>query len=160
MTPDVRLWHRAVVVHQENSLRGLVRQLSIDQLDNEGRRVGVYEGKGDKSPLFARSFTAPGVDKGTHKRVINELLRPRTWKAPDDRQFFLTAQDIGELCDNAERIFREERTVLDLHGTGSSRGRGAWCMRQQSDVGPYYLCCGRGRQGVSCMLRGGAQGLR
>ena len=124
MTPDVRLWHRAVVVHQENSLRGLVRQLSIDQLDNEGRRVGVYEGKGDKSPLFARSFTAPGVDKGTHKRVINELLRPRTWKAPDDRQFFLTAQDIGELCDNAERIFREERTVLDLHGTGGSRGGG------------------------------------
>jgi hypothetical protein len=41
---------------QENSLRGLVRQLSIDQLDNEGRRVGVYDGK-DKSPMFARSLS-------------------------------------------------------------------------------------------------------
>ncbi|KAG1666120.1 hypothetical protein FOA52_010910 [Chlamydomonas sp. UWO 241] len=77
-TPDVRLWHRAVVVHQENSLRGLVRQ-------------------------------------GSHKRMIDELLRPRTWKAPEDRAFFLSAQDIGELCDNAERIFRDEPTVLDLH---------------------------------------------
>ncbi|GAX81721.1 hypothetical protein CEUSTIGMA_g9149.t1 [Chlamydomonas eustigma] len=109
-TPDVRLWHRAVVVHQENSLRGLVRQLSIDQLDNEGRRVGVYDGK-EKSPLFTRSMS----NAGTHKRIINELLRPRTWKAPEDRHFFLNAQDIGELCDNAERIFREEKTVLELH---------------------------------------------
>ena len=43
---------------QENSLRGLVRQLSIDQLDNEGRRVGVYDNK-EKSPLFARSLSQP-----------------------------------------------------------------------------------------------------
>ncbi|KAG1658635.1 hypothetical protein FOA52_007569 [Chlamydomonas sp. UWO 241] len=116
-TPDVRLWHRAVVVHQENSLRGLVRQLSIDQLDNEGRRVSVYDGgmdpAGGKSPLFAPPPLRAG-DKGTHKRCINELLRPRMWKAPEERAFFLTAQDIGELCDNAEAIFREEPTVLDL----------------------------------------------
>ena len=26
------------------------------------------------------------------------------------------AQDICELCDNAEKIFREESTVLELHG--------------------------------------------
>ncbi|KAL6748213.1 Metallo-dependent phosphatase-like protein [Haematococcus lacustris] len=112
MTPDVRLWHRAVVVHQENSLRGMVRQLSIDQLDNEGRRVGVYEKTADKSPLFTRSLSAP---QGIHKRVINELLRPRTWKAPEDRRFFLSAADICELCDACTLIFREERTVLELH---------------------------------------------
>jgi len=112
LTPDVRLWHRAVVVHQENSLRGLVRQLSIDQLDNEGRRVSIYEKTADKSPLFTRSMSAP---QGIHKKVINELLRPRTWKAPEDRRFFLSASDICELCDASERIFREERTVLELH---------------------------------------------
>jgi hypothetical protein len=45
---------------QENSLRGLVRQLSIDQLDNEGRRVSIYEKTtADKSPLFTRSMSAP-----------------------------------------------------------------------------------------------------
>ncbi|KAL6761015.1 Metallo-dependent phosphatase-like protein [Haematococcus lacustris] len=112
MTPDVRLWHRAVVVHQENSLRGMVRQLSIDQLDNEGRRVGIYDKAMDKSPLFTRSMSTP---QGIHKRVINELLRPRTWKAPEDRRFFLSAADICELCDVCTQIFREERTVLELN---------------------------------------------
>jgi hypothetical protein len=34
----------------------LVRQLSIDQLDNEGRRVGVHDRMhNDRSPLFHRS---------------------------------------------------------------------------------------------------------
>ncbi len=35
--------------------------------------------------------------QGSHKRVINELLRPRTWKAPEDRRFLLTAavRDVG-----------------------------------------------------------------
>lgn len=113
LTPDVRLWHRAVVVHQETNLRGMVRQLSIDQLDNEGRRVSIYEKPPDKSPLFTRSLSAP--QQGIHKKVINELLRPRTWKAPEDRRFFLTASDIRELCDASERIFREEPTVLELH---------------------------------------------
>ncbi|KAF5832994.1 hypothetical protein DUNSADRAFT_10950, partial [Dunaliella salina] len=76
MTPDVRLWHRAVVVHQMHSHRAM---------------------------------------HGVHKKVIYELLRPRTWKAPEDRRFFLTASDISELCDTCEAIFREEPTVLQLH---------------------------------------------
>lgn len=50
------------------------------------------------------------------QRAINELLRPRMWKAPDERGFLLSAAEIGELCDAAERIFQEESTVLDLHG--------------------------------------------
>jgi hypothetical protein len=68
--------------------RGLVRQLSIDQLDNEGRRVSIYD-KGTpegKTPLFQRTVSMPGV----HKRVINELLRPRQWKPNhEDRRFML-----------------------------------------------------------------------
>ncbi len=62
--------HRAVVVHQENHLRGMVRQLSIDQLDNEGRRVSIYEKTSqEKSPLFTRSMSAP-VSAGN--RCVNE----------------------------------------------------------------------------------------
>lgn len=121
-TPDVRLYHRAVVVAQEAPLRGLVRQLSIDQLDNEGRRVSIYEKNGEKSPLFHRSLSGPG----SHKKVLEELLRPRQWKAPEDRKFFLSAEEITALCDAAERIFSDEPAVLrlkapikifgDLHG--------------------------------------------
>lgn len=68
--------------------RGLVRQLSIDQLDNEGRRVSIYD-KGTpegKTPMFQRTVSMPGV----HKRVIHELLRPRQWKPNhEDRRFML-----------------------------------------------------------------------
>lgn len=66
-----------------------MRQLSIDQLDNEGRRVSIYD-KGTpegKTPLFQRTVSMPGV----HKRVINELLRPRQWKPNhEDRRFMLS----------------------------------------------------------------------
>lgn len=71
--------------------RGLVRQLSIDQLDNEGRRVSIYD-KGTpegKTPMFQRTVSMPGV----HKRVINELLRPRQWKPNhEDRHFMLSVR--------------------------------------------------------------------
>lgn len=112
-TPDVRLYHRAVVAPMEPPLRGLVRQLSIDQLDNEGRRVSIYD-KGTpegKTPLFQRTVSMPGV----HKRVINELLRPRQWKPNhEDRRFMLSAEEIVELCDGAERLFKKEKSVLEL----------------------------------------------
>eukprot|EP00877_Chromochloris_zofingiensis_P000243 jgi/Chrzof1/10219/Cz04g33020.t1 len=113
-TPDVRLYHRAVVAPMEPPLRGLVRQLSIDQLDNEGRRVSIYDKgtpEGGKSPLFHRSLSVPGV----HKRVINELLRPRQWKPnQEDRRFMLQAEEIVELCENAEKLFQQEKSVLEL----------------------------------------------
>lgn len=46
-TPDVRLYHRAVVVAQDVSgqLRGLVRQLSIDQVSVQR----WASGRGEKS---------------------------------------------------------------------------------------------------------------
>lgn len=53
----MRLYHRAVVIAQEAPLRGLVRQLSIDQLDNEGRRVSVMPG--ERTPLMQRSVSTP-----------------------------------------------------------------------------------------------------
>ncbi len=68
-----------------------MRQLSIDQLDNEGRRVSIYD-KGTpegRTPLFSRAPSMPGV----HKRVINELLRPRQWKPNhEDRRFMLAVR--------------------------------------------------------------------
>lgn len=56
-TPDVRLYHRAVVIAQEAPLRGLVRQLSIDQLECEGRRVAIMPG--ERTPLMQRSISTP-----------------------------------------------------------------------------------------------------
>ncbi|MBA0745128.1 hypothetical protein Gogos_007717, partial [Gossypium gossypioides] len=46
--------------------------------------------------------------------VIAHLLKPRGWKPPVCRQFFLDCNEIADLCESAERIFTVEPTVLQL----------------------------------------------
>jgi protein phosphatase len=96
VTPDVRLFHRAVVV-AGGTLGGLVRQLSIDQFENEGRRVsfGTPDGSHGKevNKMLDRSMSLQGV----HKKVLSALLKPRGWKPPTHRKFFLEAPEIGGL---------------------------------------------------------------
>lgn len=110
----VRLHHRAVVVAAESggALGGLVRQLSLDQFENEGRRVsyGTPESVKLRNRLLDRQVSMQGI----HKKVIAYLLKPRGWKPPAKRDFFLEAGDIAELCDAAEAIFKAEQTVLKL----------------------------------------------
>lgn len=53
-----------------------------------------------------------------HRLVLRELLNPRQWRAPEDRKFHLDAEQINELCDAAERIFKDEPSVLRLRGEG------------------------------------------
>ncbi|GLT77719.1 hypothetical protein SLA2020_492810 [Shorea laevis] len=113
-TAGVRLHHRAVVVAAETggALGGLVRQLSIDQFENEGRRVsyGTPESATAARKLLDRQMSINSVPKN----VIAHLLKPRGWKPPVRRQFFLDCNEIADLCDNAERIFSSEPTVLQL----------------------------------------------
>lgn len=89
-TPDVRLHHRAVLVaagdDASGALGGLVRQLSIDQFENESRRVSIGT-PGDVSarrptPTFDRSSPLAGI----HKSVLAVLLRPREWRPSLDRR--------------------------------------------------------------------------
>lgn len=47
-------------------------------------------------------------------QIISNLLRPRNWKAPVNRRFFLDSYEVGELCYAAEQIFMHEPTVLQL----------------------------------------------
>ncbi|KAJ8465106.1 hypothetical protein OPV22_027658 [Ensete ventricosum] len=122
----VRLHHRAVVVAAETggALGGMVRQLSIDQFENEGRRVsyGTPESATAARKLLDRQMSINSVSK----KVIAHLLKPRGWKPPVRRQFFLDCNEIADLCDSAERIFTSEPSVLqikapvkifgDLHG--------------------------------------------
>ncbi|KAF9592306.1 hypothetical protein IFM89_013532 [Coptis chinensis] len=61
-----------------------------------------------------------------HRAVIAHLLKPRGWKPPVCRQFFLDCNEIADICDSVERIFSSEPSVLqikapvkifgDLHG--------------------------------------------
>ncbi|XP_057782056.1 serine/threonine-protein phosphatase BSL3-like isoform X1 [Salvia miltiorrhiza] len=112
--PGVRLHHRAVVVAAETggALGGMVRQLSIDQFENEGRRVsyGTPESATAARKLLDRQMSINSVPK----KVIAHLLKPRGWKPPVCRQFFLDCNEIADLCDSAERIFASEPSVLQL----------------------------------------------
>ncbi|KAF6156033.1 hypothetical protein GIB67_035390 [Kingdonia uniflora] len=124
--PGVRLHHRAVVIAAETggALGGMVRQLSIDQFENEGRRVsyGTPESATAARKLLDRQMSINSVPK----KVIAHLLKPRGWKPPVRRNFFLDCNEIADLCDSAERIFSNEPSVLqikapvkifgDLHG--------------------------------------------
>ncbi|XVE59677.1 hypothetical protein DITRI_Ditri05aG0065200 [Diplodiscus trichospermus] len=110
----VRLHHRAVVVAAETggALGGMVRQLSIDQFENEGRRVsyGTPENATAARKLLDRQMSINSVPK----KVIAHLLKPRGWKPPVRRQYFLDCNEIADLCESAERIFAVEPTVLQL----------------------------------------------
>ncbi|XP_057484352.1 serine/threonine-protein phosphatase BSL3-like [Actinidia eriantha] len=110
----VRLHHRAVVVAAETggALGGMVRQLSIDQFENEGRRVsyGTPENATAARKLLDRQMSINSVPK----KVIAHLLKPRGWKPPVRRQFFLDCNEIADLCDSAEHIFSSEPSVLQL----------------------------------------------
>ncbi|CAN0918093.1 Serine/threonine-protein phosphatase BSL3 [Linum grandiflorum] len=110
----VRLHHRAVVIAAETggALGGMVRQLSIDQFENEGRRVsyGTPESATAARKLLDRQMSINSVPK----KVIAHLLKPRGWKPPVRRHFFLDCNEIADLCDSAERIFSSEPSVLQL----------------------------------------------
>ncbi|XP_024962843.1 serine/threonine-protein phosphatase BSL3-like isoform X2 [Cynara cardunculus var. scolymus] len=110
----IRLHHRAVVIAAEpgGALGGMVRQLSIDQFENEGRRVGygTPENVTAARKLLDRQMSINSVAK----KVIAHLLKPRGWKPPVRRQFFLDCNEIADLCDSSERIFSSEPSVLQL----------------------------------------------
>ncbi|XP_058082281.1 serine/threonine-protein phosphatase BSL1 [Magnolia sinica] len=111
---DVRLHPRAVVVAKEaaGSLGGLVRQLSLDQFENESRRMVPLNS--DQAYPNKKLFTRQKSPQGLHKKIISMLLRPRNWKAPTNRSFFMDSYEVGELCYAAEQIFMQEPTVLQL----------------------------------------------
>ena len=129
-TPDVRLHHRAVVVAADRTevggaLGGLVQQLTLDQFENEGRRVsrgGHEQSPSDHSTPRTSRLSQGSVEPlertdsiaGVHRQVIKQLLRPRDWMPSATRRFFLDAPQIIEICNSAQDLFVKEPNVLQL----------------------------------------------
>lgn len=124
-----------VVVAKETigNLGGLIRQLSLDHFENESRRM--YPTNGDQTYPPKKFLNRQKSPQGLHKKVkillhffkwpivyfyfsflqiISLLLKPRNWRAPSNRSFFLDSYEVGELCYAAEHIFMQEPTVLQL----------------------------------------------
>eukprot|EP00898_Chlorokybus_atmophyticus_P005273 jgi/Chlat1/5747/Chrsp38S05574 len=120
--PGVRLHHRAVVIAADGGpLGSVIRQLSLDQFENEARRVSMGSQQSEGQDLARRSLglDSPMLERlnslqGVHKTVLHKLLEPRQWAPPPHRQFFLSAAQVDELCTAAERIMKDEPNVLKL----------------------------------------------
>ena len=65
------------------------------------------------TPVRGAPTGGPGGG-GVHKLVIEQLLRPREWRAPADRSFLLDIAGVEELCARAEECLRQDPTVLHL----------------------------------------------
>lgn len=63
------------VQESTGSLRGLVRQLSIDQFENEGRRVMGAESasKSGRTPIFDRTSMDPGSIHKVHHLFLGSF---------------------------------------------------------------------------------------
>ena len=120
-------------------LGSLVRQLSIDQFENEARRIGTPEfgnGGGTNSPGLRQRRHAATVRPGTtslefrpragaQNRLVC-VVKPNLVGSATEQGIFMNAAQIDELCDAAEAVFKSENTVLrinapvkifgDLHG--------------------------------------------
>ncbi len=75
--------------------------------------------------------------------VLRELLMPRQWKPPEDRKFVLDAEQINELCETAERILREEPSVLRLTGALPAPANVILRSEQFTDAKQTLIHCNR-----------------
>lgn len=68
--------------------------------------------------------------------MLREFLNPRHWVPSAARDFTFSFEQISQLCDQAERIFQLEPSVLKLRGEqgGGQGGVG----RQGTGPGPRF----------------------
>ncbi|KAI6669745.1 hypothetical protein NL676_004630 [Syzygium grande] len=92
----------------KGALGSTVKGFPVDQFEKEGRQIPV------NTNAARKSFDVQMSLNNVPKKVIAHLLKPRGWKPPVCRQFFLDCNEIEELCDCAERIFSAEPSVLQL----------------------------------------------
>ncbi|CAH8251027.1 unnamed protein product [Arabidopsis lyrata] len=83
---------------------GLVRTVSLDRFANEDQQTNI----------LMPQFIGQNSTQDLHKKVISTLLRPKTWTPPANRDFFLSYLEVKYLCDEVEKIFKHEPTLLQL----------------------------------------------
>lgn len=115
-------------------MRGIVLQLSIDQFENESRRMATTGVPMTTTPhrvmlndpaRASSMFAVTASDVSIHRRVIAELLRPRDWKPPEDRAFFLRGKEVNELCSMVEVVLQQVRPVRFYSPKSQGRLRAA-----------------------------------
>ncbi|GJY08542.1 hypothetical protein Tco_0375596 [Tanacetum coccineum] len=99
-----RLHHRVVTAETGGALGGMVRQLSIDQFENEGRKVSY--GTPENATATRKLLDCQMSISSVPKKVIAHLLKPRGWKPPD------LHVESGVLVSRASLVLRLQVSVL------------------------------------------------
>ncbi|CEM20884.1 unnamed protein product [Vitrella brassicaformis CCMP3155] len=104
---DIRIAHQ-VYVGVPKEFSALVRKISIDKLEDEGKKINKQA-----SPLaIVHEHDGPGI----HNRVIKELLKPGEdyESSVGDDSFILDAREVADLCDQTFDHIQKEPMMLRL----------------------------------------------
>lgn len=101
-----------VFVAMENDAGQQVRQMPIEHLEEEGRKMAPSSVMAN---LAIDRSTRGDAASGVVSFVIDNLLQPRTWQPdPDPNRFILHAMEVAALCDQALEVFKQEKMLLRL----------------------------------------------
>ncbi|EAN31775.1 Calcineurin-like phosphoesterase family protein [Theileria parva strain Muguga] len=105
---EIRLSAHAHAVRESVSdFSYLVRKISIDRLEDEGRKINKPEAR---STLHWQNENSDTV----YDRIIMRLLSPNELKFQKDASFPISYKDINTLLNTVYHIVKEEDTVLNL----------------------------------------------
>mmetsp|Transcript_11735 Transcript_11735/g.27424 ORF Transcript_11735/g.27424 Transcript_11735/m.27424 type:complete len:957 (+) Transcript_11735:73-2943(+) len=126
---------RATVAWGASTVRGLSRQISIERLPEEGKRIdGLGSGGGGHSMR-----REPSMDQGPLNQILRTLLRPDDWSPPPNGRFPFGLNTIKWLCQEAQAVLAVEPTVVDLRAPvkvfGDIHGQFADLMRLFREYG-------------------------
>mmetsp|Transcript_85324 Transcript_85324/g.178299 ORF Transcript_85324/g.178299 Transcript_85324/m.178299 type:complete len:833 (+) Transcript_85324:123-2621(+) len=93
-----------VYVAVEEDFTNHVREVAIQNLEDEGRRINQANAMANVG--------AEAANDGVASFVIQHLLQPTSWE-PTDR-FLLHAGEVSDLCDQAQEWFQAQDMVLSL----------------------------------------------
>lgn len=100
-----------VFVSVEKDFTHMVRQVAIESLEEEGKKISsnvmanVADGRRSR----------PGAASGVVNFVIESLLQPTTWQPdPDPNRFLLHSMEVSSLCDQVLEYLKKDEMVLRL----------------------------------------------
>ncbi|OEH78480.1 kelch repeat domain-containing protein serine threonine protein phosphatase protein [Cyclospora cayetanensis] len=109
--------HASVVQEQRGDFSALVRRISIDKLEEEGRKINKA-GCSSSASMTLTPAAARAVELAD--RIVRILLRPLLTQDElmnlfaTDAPFCIPWADVNELCRVVTDIFKEEEMVLNL----------------------------------------------
>eukprot|EP00916_Digyalum_oweni_P020548 GHVL01034255.1.p1 GENE.GHVL01034255.1~~GHVL01034255.1.p1 ORF type:complete len:444 (+),score=56.94 GHVL01034255.1:1419-2750(+) len=105
-----------VLVSVDTDQRGDVRTIPIDTLEEESRRINTSSTPHPRGAITVPDSADSTADsKELSHFIVDRLLNTKQWQPPAENSvFFLSREDILDLCDAVMKLFQTEPSVLNL----------------------------------------------